>query len=204
MPLPSLTKCLLDVHSIAMKQGKPLPDYSRSSRHRVQLDLDGELVDTELAAMLRHSPVMAERSLSIAEYQVLCQVACGEEVADDDLKTARKQLRQAGVIKSTGKGRGTSYSLVHDAYEPQELFNGEQQMVLALLAAIISPGSSGAPFGALRKALSDKSDWQIRKTLNAMKHEGLVELKGKSKSSRWVATEKGKSLHETYDRQQLS
>ena len=179
-----------------MEQGKPLPDYSNSTRYRVCLQLDGELVDADLTAQLRHSPNPRNKNLTLEQYRALCLIACGETTTGTGLEQARKQLLQAGLITSSGKGRGTSYSLAHNSYLPQEMFNGDRELMLAVLSKMVAVGSSGVPFASLRHSLPGKADQEIRKTLYSMKDEGLVRLKGRTKSSRWVSTEAGSTLYE--------
>ena len=180
----------------AMEQGKPLPDYSNSTHYRVCLQLDGELVDADLTAQLRHSPNPHNKNLTLEQYRALCLIACGETTTGTGLEQARKQLLQAGLITSSGKGRGTSYALAHNSYLPQEMFNGDRELMLEVLSKLVAVGSSGVPFASLRHSLPGKTDQEIRKTLYSMKDEGLVRLKGRTKSSRWVSTEAGSTLYE--------
>ena len=182
----------------AMEQCKPLPDFSRSNDAQVCVELDGELVHTDLAEHIRHTPSMAEYHLTVAEYQVLCSIALQESV-EDELKDIRKQLRNDGIIKSRGTGKATVYSLAIDTYSAPELFNGEKETVLEMLGEIAASGQNGISFAKLNEAMAGKSEQQVRRVANAMKRDGLLRIKGKGRNSRWVATDKGQATLEASD-----
>ena len=123
--------------------------------------------------------------------QVLCAVVLDEPVSDN-LKPARKKLLQDGIIKSRGTGKATVYSLAIDTYNAPELFNGEQATVVEILAALAPAEQDGVSISSLSQAIAGKSDKQLRRVLNTMKRDGLVRIRGQGRSSRWVATDKGK------------
>ena len=175
----------------AMQQSKPLPDFARSDDSRVRLALDGELVHTKLAEHIRHTPRMVDYALTAPAYQALCAVVLDEPVSDN-LKPARKKLLQDGIIKSRGTGKATVYSLAIDTYNAPELFNGEQATVVEILVALAPAEQDGVSISSLSQAIAGKSDKQLRRVLNTMKRDGLVRIRGQGRSSRWVATDKGK------------
>ena len=174
---------------------KPLPDFSRSHKSQVRVELDGKLVDDKLAEHLRHSPQAQGYEISVAEYQVLCDVIQGEKITGDELKSARKKLLQAGIIKSQGSGRATSYSLALDTSAPQELFNGQKNMVIDLLHQIAGAGEAGVAMSTLEERITGKNRDQIKRILRAMTRDGLVQSKGKGRGAVWVATDKGNMVH---------
>ena len=180
---------------IAMAQGKPLPDFSNSTSSRVRLKLAGEFIHTKLVEYIRHAPNMSGYKLSVDEYRALGAIALGESVPDD-CKHARRQLLDDGIIKSSGTGKAAVYSLAVDTYNPTELFNGEQETVTQLLEKLVAEGQDGIAISVLIEAVGNKSEKQVRRLLNAMRRDGLVRNKGRGRSSRWIATDKGASTWE--------
>ena len=183
----------------AMQEIKPLPDYSNSDAGRVRLELYGELVHTKLAEHIRHSANMAGYELSLEQYQALCYIAFGERIADQSIKKARKKLLKDGIIKSSGTGMSTSYSLAVESYRPPELFNGEKASVLLLLQILNEAAANGLAMSQIVISVPDKSEKQVRRILNSMKRDGMVRIKGMGRSSIWVITDKGRNFYNVSD-----
>ena len=177
----------------AMAMGKPLPDYSTSDSARVRLILEGRLVHTELAQHIRHTGSLAAYDLTPEEYQVLCSVAL-EEPVDDRLKDVRTNLIKTGIIKTSGRGRATQYSLALDSYRPPQLFNEDQELVENILDMALQAGQDGITMRKLVDGLDGLSDKQIRRVVNNMKRDGLLNMDGRTKSARWCVTTKGSDL----------
>ena len=149
------------------------------------------MVDTELVGQMKHSPNTKGRRFSVDEYNVLCQIACGEKVEEEDLRRIRTGLLKEGLISSKGRGKGTAYSLVVETYETPEMFNGDQKLALSMLEKLNEAGTTGLAIASLRELFPHKSDWQIRDILTRLKNNKMVKLKGRTKSSRWSITKQG-------------
>ena len=180
----------------AMEQCKPLPDFSKSKINQVTLELDCELVHSKLAEHMRHTPNMANYELTIDEYQALCAIVLAEPVAKEQ-RAARKKLLRDGIVKSSGRGAGTTYSLAIDSPRPPEMFNGDMEIATLILARVLAAGPDGIGFGRLDASIEGKSEKQVRRIANAMKQAGLLRIKGEKRGARWVATAKGKLYGET-------
>ena len=178
----------------AMQMCKPLPDYSTSDKAQVRVVLDGTIVRGKLPELLHHSPDSQDRQFSENQYRVLCAVSRGEEITEPELKAARKQLLNEGILKSQGRGQAAVYALSVDTHIPYELFNGHRESVLELLGVIVPEKDDGISISNLDKQVASKSKSQIRRLLQFMARDNLVKLEGKGRSSVWVATHKGADL----------
>lgn len=176
----------------AVRQTKPLPDFSKSASHQVALILAGTVQNP---AFLRYIQRLGEDALS--RFQTLDFLALDALSHDReltlDMKSRLPDLMEAGAVESQGQGKGKRYFLSRALYEVmgkpgthtrRQGLDYETNKAL-LLKHLRSCGDSGARMAELEQVLPAQSRASILRMLKDLQREQFVELVGQSRAQRW-------------------
>lgn len=198
----SLAKCGLIERSgqgmnlmveVAIKQGKPLPDFTGTAAHEVRLTLPGTVQN---AALVRYLEKLGEDRLrSFSTYDFLTLDAVSREFPLSELMRTRiPGLLESGAIESVGRGKGARYLLSRDlhaglgkkgAYTRKRGLDHETNKEL-LLKHIRDNSKEGAPLADLCQVLPALSERSIQRLLHELRSEGKVDVTGVRRWARWI------------------
>ena len=176
----------------AVRQTKPLPDFSRSASHEVFLTLAGTVQNP---AFLRFLERIGEDSLSrfqTLDFLALDALAHGRELTPE-MKSRLPDLIEAGAVECQGRGKGQRFFLSRALYEVmgspgsytrKKGLDHETNKAL-LIRHLQEAAEKGAPIRELEGVLPAQSRTNIRRMLSELREEGLVELLGSSSAQRW-------------------
>jgi len=169
----------------AIRQGKPLPNFSGTSAHEVRLTLEGAV---ESPAFVRFMERLGEETLrSFSTYDFLAlNYLHRERLLSEHLKARLPASIEIGAVESVGRGKGTRYLLSQRFYAAlgakgvhTRKRGLDHDTKKALLEKHLRAHSGiGAPLSELRQVLPAESERGIQELLNEMRKEGRVILRG--------------------------
>ena len=182
----------------SIKQGKSLPNFSKTDEHEVVISLDGQIQDDSFLRFLEKVGQETVSAFSTEDFLVLDLVHKEHAIPKTlpELKTRLKHLIDLGVIERVGHGKGAKYMLCRKYYKlsgqsgvytRRRGLDKETNKEL-LLKHIRENHATGSKFSDLCQVLPSLSDSQIQKIARELKIEGRVEVKGKTKGSLWFPT----------------
>lgn len=178
----------------AVRQTKPLPNFSRSASHEVFLILAGTIQNP---AFLRFIERLGEDALTrfqTLDFLTLDALAHGRELSSE-MRTRLPDLIEAGAVESQGRGKGQRCFLSRALYETmgtpgvhtrQQGLDYETNKAL-LLKHLSSCDDSGAKMAELEQVLPAQSRASILRMLKDLQDADppQVELRGRSSAQRW-------------------
>lgn len=178
----------------AVRQTKPLPDFSRSAAHEVFLVLAGTVQNP---AFLRYIQRLGEDALSrfqTLDFLTLDALAHDRELTAD-MKSRLPDLIEAGAVETQGRGKGKRGFLSRALYEEmgtpgahtrQQGLDYETNKEL-LMKHLDSCGPRGSKMAELEQVLPAQSRRNILRMLNHLKSENRALLQGSGGYSRWLS-----------------
>ena len=103
-----------DIFEKAIRDGKGLPDLSRSDSQAVRLSIPAQVKDKDFILYLERVTNERQFSLSFEEIYELEKIRENQKVEKPEFK---KKFMQYGIIEATGKRSGTKYILSQKYYE---------------------------------------------------------------------------------------
>jgi len=91
------------MYEMAIKEAKPLPDFTGSDPYSVKLTLSGKLVNSRMLALLKKIGDERLRRMSTDDYILLCKFYRGSDIRDID-PAHFDNLIDLGVINQTERG----------------------------------------------------------------------------------------------------
>lgn len=176
-------------------ESKPRPDFAGTDDYQVALTLHGQVQDPRFLRLLERLGPDRRRSFGIQDLLVLDAVRRELPVGPEATPRLNALVDQ-GIVERVGRGPGTRYILSRELYG----FLGEQGTYTRkkgldhetnkalLLKHIRDSGQDGAPLQELTQVLPALSRRQVRLLLAELRAEERVQLRGRTKSGRWVAT----------------
>ncbi len=176
-----------------IRDGKPLPDFSRSDDQQVFLTLDGTVIDGAFARFLAE---LDERKLPLSarDLVALYAVRRGERKPPAFAKELAR-LRELGIVDCTGRGRGVRYELLKDSAGRVERSCGNtpeqgpqrtlsRNAVMRCLRDYMPEGCSVSEIHHVVPALSRRT---LQRLLRELQAAGTVRRIGAGRGARWLA-----------------
>lgn len=180
------------IYRSCIRQGKRLPDFSRTSGHAVWVTLHGEIQDPEFLRYLEEIGHERMAAFSTEDFLAI-DLIHREQRVPPHLAPRVQVLLEHGVIERVGRGRGTRYLLSRrfyrflgraGAYTRRKGLDRETNKSL-LLRHIEDSTATGATLGELQEVLPGLSRYQVQTLLRELKRVGRVEVRGATKGARW-------------------
>ncbi|MEZ5328023.1 MAG: ATP-binding protein [Verrucomicrobiales bacterium] len=183
----------------AIRQTKPLPDFSASANHEVRLTLVGTVQNP---AFIRYTERLGEETLntfSTDDFLALDALSREEDLAER-FRLRVPRLIELGAVESQGRGRGTRLFLSRSLYEEigkpgaytrRRGLDHETNKEL-LVRHLTDRSDQGAPMREFIQVLPAQSESAIRRMLHELRDEKRIELRGRhgGRSSRWFILQK--------------
>lgn len=176
----------------AIRQSKPLPDFAGTAAHEVRLKLNGQVTGPKFVRFLERLGEEKLRSFSTYDFLALDAIA-REQPLTEAMGSRLRDLLDAGVIESQGRGRGTRYHLSRSlcaalgkrgAYTRQRGLDHETNKAL-LERHLVDHAQDGAPLSDLCQVLPALSRRSVQRLLSDLREEGRASLRGQRKGARW-------------------
>jgi ATP-dependent DNA helicase RecG len=175
----------------AIRQSKPLPDFTGTSSHEVRLTLAGTVQDPAFIRYLKNIGEDTLRNFSTHDFLVL-DVLRRDKPLDDLLKLRLPNLVDAGAVECVGRGRGVRYLLSRGLYSALGAKGTytrkkglDHETNKSLLVKHLQDNPSGAPLSELRQVLPAVSEKAVQHMLAELKAEKRAILKGSRRWARW-------------------
>lgn len=176
----------------AVRQSKPLPDFTGSEAHEVRLILSGTVQDPAFIRFLER--IGEERLSSFSSHDFITLDALRRERPLTPLQQSRLPgLIEAGAVESQGRGRGVRYLLSRGfytalgkkgVYTRKRGLDHETNKEL-LLRHIRENDAEGSPLRDLRQVLPALSGSRVQGLLHELRSEGRIRLEGTRRWARW-------------------
>jgi ATP-dependent DNA helicase RecG len=184
----------------AVRQTKPLPDFSRSAAHEVFLTLAGTVQNPAFLRFIERLGEDALASFQTLDFLALDALAQQRELSEP-MKSRLPGLLDLGAVESRGQGKGRRNFLSRELYEVmgkpgvhtrQQGLDYETNKEL-LLKHLRSCETAGAQMTELEQVLPAQSRRAILRMLQDLRDEGRVHLQGGGRSMRWYLRQKDDS-----------
>lgn len=175
----------------SITDSKRLPDYSQSDEYEVFLELSGEVQDPAFVKFLAHLSTKHKTALSSRHYLVLDSIR-RNGIVDPMYRGELDALRSAGLVSSTGHGRGVRYVLKaaiekrpfrSSSMDPAPNRNRLKKQILGLIER---SGGEGCTVADLLRSTPQLSRDQLRWMLRQLRVEGRIRNVGRTKAARWL------------------
>jgi len=176
----------------AIRQSKPLPDFSGSAPHEVRLKLEGTVQNPLFIRFLERLGEDKLRGFSTYDFLALDAIA-REIPLTEEARSRLPGLIEAGAVESLGRGRGMRYHLSkglyaslgkRGAYTRRRGLDHETNKAL-LDRHLKENAADGAPLADLCQVLPALSESAVQRLLGELRLEGKAELHGKRRWARW-------------------
>jgi len=180
------------IYRACIQQGKPLPDFSRTSEHSVWLTLYGDIQDPEFLRFFEEVGRERLATFSTEDFLVV-DLVHREEPVPAYLAARLTYLMEQGVIERVGRGRGVRHLLSRrfyrflgkgGVYTRRRGLDRETNKAL-LLQHINESADAGTRLGELQQVLPGLSREQVKTLLRELKQDSLIEVRGTTKAARW-------------------
>jgi len=180
------------MYRTCIQQGKPLPDFSRTSEHSVWVTLHGQVQDPEFLRFLEEVGQERLAVFSTEDFLVLDLVHRGQGIPEF-LRPRMETLVEQGIIERIGRGRGVRYLLSQrfyralgrpGAYTRRRGLDRETNKQL-LLQHIARSGTTGAALAEMQEVLPGLSRNQIQGLLRELREEDRIRMEGQRRWARW-------------------
>jgi len=172
----------------SVKEGKRLPDFSKSDNYQVALNLFGEVRDPLFLRFLEEIARKKQVVFNMADLLVLDYIH-RDQLIPQQLKERIPELRELGVIEKSGRKFILSrqyYLFVgkKGIYTRKRGLDRETNKKL-LLKHIHDNKHTGSRFEELQEVLPGLSRNQVQTLLREMKKESTIFSEGKTRAGRW-------------------
>ncbi len=178
----------------AIRQSKPVPDFTGSAPHKVALTLHGTMGNP---AFVRFLEKIGEETLATFATHDFLILDCiqREHPVPDSLKPRLQHLRELGLVESVGRGRGTRY-LLSRRFHAELGRRGDytrrrgldHETNKELLARHLAENTAGCPVSELQQVLPSLSRRAVQRLLEDLRSDGRARLVGAGRGARWLPT----------------
>lgn len=180
----------------AVKQTKPLPNFTGSAAHEVRLTLAGTVQNPAFVRFLQRLGDERLASFGTADYLALDALQRDlPQPLSPALAERLPGLIEAGVVERQGRGKGTRHFLARTLYASmgqtgiytrRKGLDHETNKAL-LMKHLMDSGKAGATMTELEQVLPSLSSRSVVRLLSELRDEGFTELIGARRWSKWAA-----------------
>jgi ATP-dependent DNA helicase RecG len=177
-----------DIFEKAIRDGKGMPDLSKSDAYSVRLVIPAQVKDKDFILFLERIVHEKQIGLSFEEILELERIREGLKIERPEFK---KKFLELGFIEPVGKGRGTRYILSRRYYETigqsgkhTRLRGLSRDQMKELILNHIREGKPSSRADLLC-GFSEYKPMDISNILQELKRADKIEFKGPAKTGRW-------------------
>lgn len=178
----------------AVRQTKPLPDFSGSGDHEVRLTLAGTVQNPAFIRFLERLGEDQLLNFQTLDFLALDALGSGSPL-NDAMRARLPHLVEIGSVESQGRGRGIRHFLSRElyaemglpgAYTRQRGLDHETNKAL-LERHLLDRVNIGAQLAELCQVLPACSSKVVQRLLHELRDEGRIRLVGERRWARWFA-----------------
>lgn len=181
-----------DIFEITMKEGKGLPDLSKSDAFSVRLNIPAQVKDKNFVLFLEKVANEKQVILSFEEIYELEKIREQEVISNAEYK---KRFLDLGIIEQVGRTKGAKYILSHNYYAYKGKIgihtrlaglsrNQKKELILKHLT------TKGKGFSKdFQDVFPELKSRDINNLMQELKRDGKVIHEGSKKSGYWVLAE---------------
>jgi len=174
-----LESCILDA--------KPRPVFDGTDDYQVWLTLEGEVQDPRFLRLLEAVGQEQVRSFD-TDHLLVLDLAYRQRPIPADLRSSVHLLVEAGVLERAGRrvipsrrlmtalGEKGGYTRIKGLQRP-----AQRELILQH----IRESRDGAKFEDLQQVLPGQPEWAVKALLKALKADGLIHPRGRTRGTRW-------------------
>lgn len=186
------------IYRETLSEGKPTPDYSRSTDFRVELHLSAVVENKAFALFIKavQQDLDDDQKLSALDIYALNRILNDdyEQVNRDTIKTLVKK----GLVEKKGKTKGTSYILSRQYYDftdnGAEYFKKKEEwdptMTYTFVTSYLLTHQSGKMKDFVKLFDNHLSRKQVRTAIYSLVDLGTLSTTGKGAGTRYILTKK--------------
>lgn len=173
----------------AIRESKPLPDFTNTDRHQVSVTLQGTMRNPDFIRFLEKIGNERTENFSTDDWMLLGCVARGEK-PPEVYKPRIDHLLELGIIERVGRGKlilsHNYYSFIgrKGAYTRKKGLDRETNKSL-LLKHIEENTAEGSPLQDLMDVLPSLSRGQVRTLLEELRRDQKAHPRGQKRGARW-------------------
>ena len=170
-----------------VRQGKPLPDYSRSNPHEVWLTLDGEIRDDNFLKFLERVGQETLDTLDPHDFLILGLIASGKRL-QAGLQSHVPRLLELGILDRTGRGKPILAKRLYPPAPGASAKAIERDAVRQRNRMTLSDHISqhaGCSLHEITAAFPELTRNQIQSYLKQLRADKLIHPSGPTRSARW-------------------
>jgi ATP-dependent DNA helicase RecG len=172
-----------------VRNGKPLPDYSRSDSHEVWLTLDGEIRDDGFLKFLERVGPETLDTLDPHDFLILGLIAAGKRLPAE-LQPHVPRLLELGVLERIARGKPVFSHRFYPATTAASARVRTRDQIrerskALLLEYVESNRARGSAMEDLLTALPTLSRSTIKRLLDELRKAGQVHSEGSKRQARW-------------------
>lgn len=179
------------IFETAVKDSKPLPDFSGTDENQVCITLRGDVEDPKFLKFLEIAQAQMHQIFTLKDLLVLNLVKDWMDVPPK-YSSRLKMMLDAGVIEKIGAGRGTRYMLsrkfygfVGQAGHYTRAKGLDKETNKALIIKHIENNGGGGRMGEFLQVLPHLTKNQISLLLSELKNNGQIEFVGARVNGAW-------------------
>jgi ATP-dependent DNA helicase RecG len=178
----------------AIRQTKPLPDFSGSTAHEVRLILSGTVQNPAFIRFIERLGEDQLRTFGTMDFLTLEALSRGLHLSDA-MKQRLPRLKDVGAVESQGRGRGIRYFLSRELYAEMGspgTYTRERGLDHETNKALLERHlqdrkEEGAPLADLCQVLPACSARVVQRLLHELQDEHRAHLVGLRRWARWYA-----------------
>ncbi len=186
----------------AIREGKPLPDFSQSDAYRVLVTLEGTIQHPAFLRFLERIAEEGTYSFAPADLFVLDHIQHGTP-APPELQARLNRLVENGVVERVGRGRGVKYILSRKFAEflgDPATYTRRRGLDRAtnkelLVRHIELQKKKGSTLSEIAQVLPQLTYAQVKTLLQELKQEERIHPVGTTRAARWFPGSSSKNQY---------
>jgi ATP-dependent DNA helicase RecG len=172
----------------SIKEAKALPCFDGSDDYELKLTLNGLILDKDLVIFFNKLDVDVLKKLTTQDFLML-NCLSRNLIIPKELCDRQKDLVDLGILEKIGRGKyilsRQYYSVTGKSGLYTRKIGLDRDTNKELLLKHIKSQDNGSKLSDLLQVLPDLSRSQVKRLLNEMKNDGIIQHKGKTSASQW-------------------
>jgi ATP-dependent DNA helicase RecG len=168
-------------------ESKPRPAFAGTDDYQVWITLEGEIQDPRFLRLLEAVGQEQVRSFD-TDHLLVLDLAYRQQPIPADLRPSVHLLVEAGILERAGRRVIPSHRLMTALGEKggyTRIKGLRRPAQRELILKHIRDSKEGAKFEDLQQVLPGQPEWSVKALLKALKADGLILPKGRTRGTRW-------------------
>jgi ATP-dependent DNA helicase RecG len=179
------------IYEMAVREAKPLPDFTGTDEYFVNLTLSGTIRDARMLNLINKIGNERLETMVTNDFLVIDSLFHGKKLTPA-LRARLAHLKELGIVEHVGKGK---YGFARNLYmevAKVEIHKGRAKSDRKankelILKHIKRKGSEGVPFREIEQVLPNRNRNQLQVLMRELQRENCIYCVGKTRSARWFS-----------------